>query len=79
MCYYYINVCVALVTLLLVDIFVGMCDGGQCVECETDAHCLPHQYCLYNNVPYVLNDCVDKLPNGHLCLQDRVSTQEATE
>ena len=50
-----------------------MCDGGQCVECEEDHHCGTNEYCNNKDLPYILNQCTTKKPNGALCLQDRVS------
>ena len=50
--------------------FTGMCDGGQCVECENDGHCPSGKWCKNKNLPYILNDCVNKYGNGGWCFRD---------
>ena len=58
---------------VILRLFIGMCDGGQCVECEEDHHCASNEYCNNKDLPYILNQCTPKRANGQLCLQDRVS------
>jgi len=53
----------------------GMCDGGRCVECEVDNHCPSGEYCNYNNLPGILNQCTPKKDIGEFCAKDRVNIQ----
>ena len=52
----------------------GMCDGGQCVECENDGHCPAGQWCKNKDLPLILNDCVNKLSTGSWCVRNAQCT-----
>ena len=76
--YYILFVCCFILTEFIdfhwkLLVLLDKCDGGQCVECESDYHCSSNQYCKNKDLPYILNKCTNKKSNGQFCLQDRVS------